>query len=125
MFSPRTILPERLRRTGSKTGESVTGPSNLPLIRAKGFTENVADLAAAKLGRLSETTRGALGQLACLGNIADIATLSLVYSETEDAVRSDLWEAVRASFVFVTDSGSYAFAHARIQEAAYSIIPGA
>jgi PAS domain S-box-containing protein len=96
---------------------------NLPLIRAKGFTENVADLMAAKLGRLSETTRGALGQLACLGNIADIATLSLVYSETEDAVRSDLWEAVRANFVFVTDSGSYAFAHDRIQEAAYSLIP--
>src|SRR3984885_9722507 len=96
---------------------------NLPLIRAKGFTENVADLMAAKLGRLSETTRGALGQLACLGNIADVATLSLVYSETEDAVRLDLWEAVRASFVFVTDSGSYAFAHDRIQEAAYSLIP--
>src|SRR3984885_7372250 len=28
---------------------------NLPLIRAKGFTENVADLMAAELGRLSET----------------------------------------------------------------------
>src|SRR5262249_34663110 len=37
-------------------------------ISAKGFSENIVDLMAVKLGRLSDTTRNALGQLACLGN---------------------------------------------------------
>jgi predicted ATPase len=49
---------------------------NLPRIRIKGFTDNVADLMAIKLSHLPPTTQKVLGRLACLGNVADMATLT-------------------------------------------------
>jgi hypothetical protein len=51
----------------------------LDRIRAKGYTDNVVDLMVGKLKRLSATTQAALKQLACLGNVAEIATLALVH----------------------------------------------
>src|SRR3981189_2904498 len=55
---------------------------DLPRTRAKGCTENVADLMAAKLSRLPHATQTALGSLACLGNVAETATLNLLHAGT-------------------------------------------
>ena len=46
-------------------------------IRAKNYTDNVVDLMVRKLKRLSITTQDALKRFACLGNVAEIGTLSL------------------------------------------------
>ena len=62
--------------------------------------DNVVDLMAGKLKRLSSTTQEALKQLACLGNVADFATLALVGETTEEAMHAALWGAVRAGLVF-------------------------
>jgi PAS domain S-box-containing protein len=95
---------------------------DLPRIRAKGFTDNVADLMAAKLSRLPDVTQEALGQLACLGNVAQIATIALVHGESEQKVHEGLWQAVRTGLIFRQDD-AYAFLHDRVQEAAYTLIP--
>ena len=59
-------------------------------IRAKNYTDNVVELMAAKLKRFSTTTQEALQQLACLGNVVEIATLTLVLRETEEAIDAAL-----------------------------------
>ena len=104
------------------TGRQAAWIWDVARIRAKRYTDNVVDLMAGKLNRLPAGTQEALQQLACLGNAAEIATITLVHGESEETIHLALWDAVRAGLVFCLE-GAYTFLHDRVQEAAYALIP--
>src|SRR5437870_3261164 len=88
-----TLAEERLVEFDARTA---SWRWDVQRIEGKGFTDNVVELMIAKLRRLPATTQEAMTLLACLGNLAEAATLAVVRGGSIDDLDTALWEAVRA-----------------------------
>lgn len=91
-------------------------------IGARHVTDSVVDLMVERLRRLPAASQQAVKQLACLGNDTKAATFHRVLESTVDQAQALLHDALSAGLLLQLDD-RYAFAHDRVHEAAYAIIP--
>ncbi len=114
--------------------ESMSWHWDLEAIQRRGMTDNVIELMTGKIKKLAPETQNILKMAACVGNVFDLSTLSVVYEKSRADTARDLWEALQEglvmpvddSFKFVQELADrpvlYRFLHDRVQQAAYSLI---
>ncbi|AFY83055.1 PAS domain S-box protein [Oscillatoria acuminata] len=113
---------------------------NLAQIQAQEITDNVVDLMARQLVKLSLETQTLLQLAACIGSPFDLETLSRIARSQPEVVFSQLFATLQSGFVIPLtenykllrllpeiDRGKiqFKFLHDRVQQAAYSLIPEA
>jgi predicted ATPase/GAF domain-containing protein len=97
---------------------------DLPAIERLEHTDNVLGLMAETIRRQPERTREVLRLAAAIGNRIDLEVLNAVSAAPPDETYASLEEAIREGLI-LTQGEQLRFAHDKIQEAAYSLIPAA
>ena len=99
---------------------------NEDIIRAEDITDNVLHLLSTKMNGLSEDVQTVLKVMACFGSSTNESAIGYLSKSAEYAgVQNGLEGALRDGFIVKNGDGegSLQFAHDKVREAAYNIIP--
>ena len=140
----KSLYQENLLKFNPKSDE---WQWNIQQIQHQDISENVVDLMANKIQKLSSATQRVLKLAACIGNQFTLDILSIASEQSLTETARDLWEAVQVGLILPVDhtyrvpqvfarpelekmsqtAGKvrYKFLHDRVQQAAYVMIPDA
>ncbi|HEY9669072.1 MAG TPA: serine/threonine-protein kinase PknK, partial [Coleofasciculaceae cyanobacterium] len=146
----KSLYTEKLIRLNfiplSQGGRQGRWQWDLEQIKAQGITDNVVELMAGKIQKLSAATQRVLQLAAAIGNQFGLETLAIVYEKPQKETAANLQEAIANNLILPIGDAyksievdiiahssletnqqltriEYKFSHDRIQQAAYSLIP--
>lgn len=97
---------------------------NTKEVQRRSHTDNVLDLMVRRLERLSGAGRSFMKVLACIGSRSDEALLARMLDIGIDQL-TEIAQPMLEAGLLARDGGNYTFAHDRILESAYALIPEA